>query len=198
MMKTSLFASKRVPILLAGLLACGLSGCETASGPAESTPVAPVQKETPVTQKDDTSLLAPAVAEAKRADTPVDPDLAAADNDFGFRFFGNLTKQSAESNVFVSPSSVALALDVVYNGAKGETQKAMAQTLGLKEMGVEKLNQANAALIASLTNPDPKVQLSIANSLWLKPDFKVNPAFQQADQQYYGAEVGTLSAAAPI
>ena len=39
-----------------------------------------------------------------------------------------------------------MALAMTYNGASGETQQAMAETLELNGMSLDEINQANAAL----------------------------------------------------
>src|SRR5581483_11085391 len=59
----------------------------------------------------------------------LDPRLAAANVRFGFKLYGELVRQSAEHNIFVSPSSIALCLTMAYNGAAGDTRQAMAQAL---------------------------------------------------------------------
>ncbi|MDQ2741855.1 MAG: serpin family protein, partial [Chloroflexota bacterium] len=52
--------------------------------------------------------------------------LAAIQNAFGFSLFDRLVAGHAQSNVFLSPASVALALDMAYDGARGSTRQAMA------------------------------------------------------------------------
>ena len=60
-----------------------------------------------------------AVAAARRENRPVKADFVAADNRFGFRLFQQLLRKSAGQNVFIAPTSVALALHMTYNGAVG-------------------------------------------------------------------------------
>lgn len=108
-----------------------------------------------------------AVVEAQKANTPVDPAIAAADNTFGLNLLNTLIPESNEGNVAISPLSVALALQIIYNGAAGTTQTAMAQALQLRSLSTADLNNDNAALQAALINPDADVQLTIANSLWM-------------------------------
>jgi serine protease inhibitor len=136
-----------------------------------------------------------AVTEAQKADTPVDPAIVAADNGFGLSLLNTLIPGAA-GNVAISPISVAMTLQIVYNGAGGSTQQAMAQTLELGTLSTQELNSGNAALQASLINPDPHVQLTIANSLWMHlSNNAVSPSFTQMDETYYGATVGDLSGA---
>src|SRR5215217_5595072 len=100
----------------------------------------------------------------------MEPSLVAANSRFAFKLFAELAKSNIEQNVFVSPTSVALALALAYNGARGETARAIARTLELGEIGLDALNHANAALIESLRALDPHVMLAIANSLWAQQD----------------------------
>jgi serpin B len=72
----------------------------------------------------------------------------------------------------------------------------MSQTLQLQSLSLATLNNDNAALEASLLNPDPDVQITLANSLWMHlTDNPVLPNFTQLNQTYYGAEIGDLSGA---
>ena len=162
----------------------GMSPAPPASGPPGTTPAPPSGTAAP-----------PAVAQAQQENTPVNPAIVAADNAFGLSLFQNLNA-GASGNVAIAPISVAMALQIVYNGAAGATQQGMAQTLDLGTMSVSDLNNANAALQASLINPDPQVQLTIANSLWMHLGTNaVQPSFTQMDQMYYGATVGDLAGA---
>lgn len=179
----------RISALLA--LAAVLGGCgsgagnsatNSADGPTSSTPV---------------SVAGPpsAVVQAENADTSVDPTIVTADNTFGLNLLNQLIPGSS-GNIAISPISVALALQIAYNGAEGATQTAMARTLELGGLSTSELNSDNAALQASLINPDPKVQLTIANSLWMH--LSSNPvltSFTDTDETYYGATVGDLSGA---
>src|SRR3989344_5116719 len=56
-------------------------------------------------------------------------NIPQAHNTFGFNSIKILAKEEGNKNVFISPSSIALALSMVYNGANGETKSAMQKTL---------------------------------------------------------------------
>lgn len=127
----------------------------------------------------------------------LDDRLVASQNAFGFKLFSQVMQQAEGENVMISPSSVAIALSMTYNGANGETQKAMAEALELQGMTLTDLNQANAALDTILGNADPAVKIGIANSLWGREDFTFNPEFLQRNQDYYQAEVQLLDFADP-
>jgi serpin B len=134
---------------------------------------------------------------AQSPNQPVDSKLVDANTKFGFKLFKEILKQDSNKNVFVSPSSVAIALSMTYNGASGETQQAMANALELQGLSLQNVNQANETLKASLENADPAVQLSIANSLWAKQGISFKPEFLQRNQEFYRAKVTELDFTKP-
>jgi serine protease inhibitor len=111
---------------------------------------------------------------------------------FGFKLFAEIVRKGTDKNVFISPSSIALALAMTCNGAEGETQQAMAETLELKGISLQDVNQANAVLLAALKGSDPKVELVIANSLWVQKDLAFKSGFLQRNGDFYGAQVANL------
>ena len=123
-----------------------------------------------------------------------------ADNEFGFRLFLRLFQDKPLDNHFVSPTSIAMALAMTYNGAEGKTRGQMADALGLAGIGPGDVNMANAALLATLASADPKVTIEIANSLWVRQGIRLADRFTQVNRDYYDAEVASLDfrdAAAP-
>ena len=126
----------------------------------------------------------------------VNPDtrIVESSNKFGFKLFSELKDDQAEKNVFISPSSVAIALAITYNGASGSTQQAMAKTLELQGMTLPEINSSYAAALKQLLdNQDTKVQLSIANSLWANQDVSFAPDFLKRTQDFYQAKVSNLN-----
>lgn len=128
----------------------------------------------------------------KTSSENIDGRLVSANIRFGFKLFSEVAKQNAGKNVFISPASIGLALAMTYNGAAGETKQGMERALEVQGMTHAELNRAYAELKATLENPDPKVELSIANSLWAKKGITFNPDFIQRNKQFYGAEVTEL------
>lgn len=122
----------------------------------------------------------------------VDSRLVSANTKFGFSLFAEVAKQDAGKNILISPASVGLALAMTYNGAVGETKQGMERALEIQGMNHQQLNQAYSRLRAALESADPKIQLSIANSLWGKKGITFNPDFIERNKQYYGAEVAAL------
>lgn len=117
--------------------------------------------------------------------------LAEAVNGFGFRLLAELAK-GEPANLLISPASIAPALMLVCNGAAGETQQAMARTLGIDGLSLKKINQACAGLLDALAKLDPRVEISLANSLWVLAGVKIRPAFLEIGRAMYRAEIRNI------
>ncbi len=173
--------------LLTGAMLLGLIGCSSVTHSSE------VAK--------GTAEAAKGTAMEETQKTPVDANVASrltsANTRFGFKLYREILKQSGERNVFVSGSSVGLALAMAYNGAEGQTRQAMARALEIQGLSLDEVNRANAVLKVALENPDPKVQLQIANSLWAKKGVDFKPEFIERNKNFYAAEVATLDFSSP-
>ncbi|MEQ8995416.1 MAG: serpin family protein [Coleofasciculus sp. B1-GNL1-01] len=134
---------------------------------------------------------------AQQPNPSVNTQLVEANTKFGFKLFSEILQEDSNKNVFISPTSIAIALAMTYNGASGETQAAMANALELQGMSLSEVNQANEALKTTLENADSDIQLSIANSLWAKQGVSFKPEFLQRNQQFYDAQVTDLDFANP-
>lgn len=129
----------------------------------------------------------------KPASDKVDARLASANLRFGFKLYAEIARQSAGKNIFLSPSSISLCLAMTYNGAAGETAQGMARTLEIQGISLAELNRAYAELKTALENPDAKVQLEIANSLWARQGLAFKPDFIGRNQEFFNAEVTALN-----
>jgi serine protease inhibitor len=143
-------------------------------------------------------------------DSPVEPDnlpnlralsraevqLSSGVNDFAFRLFENLQKQEPE-NTFVSPLSVSIAFGMLLNGAEGETQQAILNTIDFGDFTADEVNQGYRDLTELLSTMDRTVTLGIANSLWNDDRFPVHPDFASTINTYYNGEARSLDFAAP-
>ena len=117
-----------------------------------------------------------------------------ADNKFGFDLLKNITQEEESSNnIMISPTSVALALAMAYNGADGATKTAMEETLNKQGLSIDDINESYKYLIQALKTVDEKVTMSIANSIWYRDDFEVEQDFISTNQNYYDAEVAALN-----
>lgn len=118
--------------------------------------------------------------------------LVQANNGFGFRLYHRLAPTRAGQNVFTSPLSVALALEMTALGSAGSTSRAMSATLGIGSMPPARLRYLAAALLTGLRSYDPRVELSVANSLWSNTGAPILPSFVDRAQRSFGAHLTTL------
>ncbi len=115
--------------------------------------------------------------------------LVTSDNSFGLKLFREIVAEQPDKNVFISPLSVAMALTMTYNGANGTTKDAMEETLELQGLSLEEINESYQTLIELLTQLDPQVTFTIANSLWYKEDLPFEEDFIGNLRESYGAAV---------
>jgi serpin B len=123
---------------------------------------------------------------------PIDNSVVTANAKFGFNLFNEIRKTEQDKNIFISPFSVSIALAMALNGASGETEQVMVNTLQLQGLDSESINAGYAGLRQTLLTSDPKVILTIANSLWARQDVPFKPDFLQRNTQFFGAEISTL------
>ncbi|SHJ49316.1 serpin B [Tangfeifania diversioriginum] len=124
--------------------------------------------------------------------------LVEADNEFGFELFQKVySAEKKYENIMVSPLSVSLALAMTYNGANAETKIAMEETLKLYGLTPDEINTSYQTLIEALKSLDKKVVLEIANAIFYRDDFSVEPDFVSVNQNYYDAEVSALDFESP-
>lgn len=122
----------------------------------------------------------------------IDPKVVEANTDFGINLFHEIRKSDQDKNLFISPFSVSIALSMTLNGAAGETETAMVDTLQLQDIETEAINPNYALLQQTLEMTDPKVTLTIANSLWSNQNFTFNPEFLNRNNLFFDAEISSL------
>jgi serine protease inhibitor len=127
----------------------------------------------------------------------------------GSRLLARLTDAEPGKNVFISPTSIALALAMVQNGAAGTTAAAVAHILGISDVSLEELNAASEQLLAELgkldletaeeakwgrkVHPDEyRVMMHVANGLWTQQDVPVEPAFSERLEAFYKAKAAAV------
>src|ERR1019366_6864144 len=78
--------------------------------------------------------------------------LAAANNGFAFDLLKQIVKEQPDKNIFISPFSVSTALQMVGNGAAGETKVEMQHVLKTDGLESPELNAACKKLNQSLNS----------------------------------------------
>ncbi len=160
-------------VVLMGVIGCSQIGNNTSAYAQTSLP----RSESPM---------------SKQSSTPNDK-LINANTKFGFKLFSEVLNQESDRNIFVSPSSVAIALAMTYNGASGSTREAMTKAMELQGLTLQQINSSNAALKKSLENSDPEVKLTIANSLWANREASLDQEFIRRNQDFYTARIANLN-----
>ena len=176
--------------LYAGLLALLVTaGCK--SDGDEPIPE-PKPKPTPGTTVDTTRHITPVVpVELKKAEK------VARDNAFTFDLFRAVRKHSTDANVFISPLSVSMALNMTLNGAAGTTADEMRTALRESDYSTADINAYSRDLREALLRADPKTTIGIANSIWYRQGETVKAPFIEANRTYYDAEVQALDFSSP-
>ncbi len=118
--------------------------------------------------------------------------LVEADNSFGLKLFKEINAEASDSNVFISPLSISMALGMTYNGADGETEEAMRTTLEFGNLSMGEINQSYKSLIELLEGIDSDVQFNIANSIWYRDDWTFEEDFLERCRDYFDARVSAL------
>jgi serpin B len=118
--------------------------------------------------------------------------LVAGNNGFAFSLLNTLSRERPGENIFISPYSVSAALQIVCNGAEGETKKEMADVLGTGALSAKDASAEFQQLSASLRSASSNATLSIANAIWFSPHIQLKPEFVSLSQDYYGAKVSAL------
>jgi serpin B len=130
-------------------------------------------------------------------------------NDFGLNLFRRL---DANSNLCVSPTSIALALAMVRPGAKGQTAAEMDEVL--PGLGTEADASELAALMRSFAganqyldangqrlesgatpdpaNPEPVTELDVSDQAFVQQGLALEPAYLDALSSRFGAGIGQL------
>lgn len=111
-----------------------------------------------------------------------------ANNELAFQLVTRVEADD-EQNLFISPTSVLMALSMVYNGADGTTKEEMAKALQLAGIEADTLNQANASLGTKLYKDTNEIILYMANSIWINELYQFQKEFKQATEDYYNAKV---------
>ena len=120
--------------------------------------------------------------------------LSIPNNRLGFQLL-TLVEEDDVSNFLISPTSLMMALGMVYNGADGNTKKEIAEAMQLKGIDVKTFNQANASLMMMLDKHTDHLTLAVANSIWMNDQFRAQERYTHITRDYFNAKVQEVSMA---
>ncbi len=123
--------------------------------------------------------------------------LVESSRDFGLKLFAALNAANPDTNLFISPLSVSMALGMALNGADGDTYEAIRQTLELNGLSRQEINENYRSLAELLVSIDPKVIFENANSLWYRKGYSILSEFIETNKTYFNAEVQALDFSLP-
>ena len=109
-------------------------------------------------------------------------------NEFGIKLLKKLTENGSDNNVFISPTSLLLAITMANDGAAGSTIDSIQTALNLQSFSKDEINTFNLELLTSLISSDESVEINIANSLWLNQGKKFKSLFIDDCESYYNAD----------
>jgi serpin B len=119
-----------------------------------------------------------------------DSALIKAINQFSFDVFNEIVSETEpDSNIFISPLSISIALSIACNGASGETYKEFAKVLNFNNMPLKSINESYEGLFDLLSRSDSLVDFQTANSLWFRSDKGMKSGFLKTCETYYNASV---------
>ena len=158
-----------IPVLLLGMVGCGQ---QTVSGE--------------VLQSDIPRNTAPELNETDLA------TLVNGNNSFAFNLYQVLKDE--KSNLFYSPYSISAALAMTYAGARGDTEKAMAEALRF-DLSQDRLHPAFNGLDLQLEQRGEGAKgmdgegfrLNIVNAIWGQKDYRFLDEYLDILAQNYGA-----------
>jgi len=120
--------------------------------------------------------------------------LTLAQNKFGFQLLKTLayTDQTNSQNIAISPTSMGLAFNILFNGSYGATKDQLANVLQLSGFSLYQLNEASKILLDRLTAPAQGITSNLTNSIWIRDGIILNPSVLNDAQAFYGAQITNL------
>ncbi len=122
----------------------------------------------------------------------ISQDVVEGSSQFAFDLFKKLNAEDKGKSIFISPLSISTALTMTYNGAETSTKEVMEKTLGFKDIDRDIINESYSNLLNYLENADKKIELNIANSIWIRHGQEVKENFLSNNESNFNAEIDTL------
>jgi len=123
---------------------------------------------------------------------PAGQQVVTGANAAGFKLLLSLSQATPEQNLCISPASIAIACEIAGQGAKGETKAGIEKTFGADGIADKPLREAARSLSTVLMSADPKVELQIANSLWVAPAVSLKTDFQDIAYDIFDARAASV------
>jgi serpin B len=95
-----------------------------------------------------------------------------------------------QESSLISPLSITYALGMLNNGAAGQTQQEINNTLGFGQVGAEGINAFCRKMLTEAGTLDPQTETLIANTIFVNEGlgYRLQDGFCDAAYTYYGAQ----------
>ncbi len=127
-------------------------------------------------------------------------ELAAGNNAFAFDLYQAI--RDGEENLFYSPYSISVALAMVYAGARGQTERQMAETLHFDlpqeqlhpafntlDLALDSRGHATTREVSGESVEEVAFRLNTANAVWGQAGYSFRPEYLDLLALSYGAGV---------
>lgn len=122
--------------------------------------------------------------------TKAQSEFVRSNNGFALDLFKRVSQKENGKSLLISPLSVTIDFGMVNNGAAGQTQKEIYETLGYGEGSVEGLNDFCHTMMEQSAAVDPSTTMEIANAAVVNKLYPgLKDSFTNKVKSVYGAEV---------
>jgi serpin B len=117
--------------------------------------------------------------------------VAQAEQAFTFALLRQMNASGKHENIVVSPTSLAIALSMLQNGAVGDTKRGIASVLQTVGLSMAQQNAGWSELTAELAAAGKQAGIAVesANSLWLQQGLPMQQPFMNAMARYFQSGV---------
>lgn len=115
-------------------------------------------------------------------------------NNFAYDLFG---KVYGESDIFISPFSVSLALSMVTTGASSNTEAQLLKSLGFEGKTTQELDAYYSEVLKNMLTIDPTSTISIANAIWSDRNLAMKPDFVNECSKYFDSAAESVDFSNP-
>lgn len=134
--------------------------------------------------------------EADRLSKRGNEEISMAERAFGIDLLRAITAGKGHDNVFISPVSVFLALQMVGDGAAGATRAAILKTLELRDRDRATSDTSTRTMQNKLAS-ERGIKLTIADALWADRHFMLAPDFVKRCASVFDARAASLDFGSP-
>lgn len=113
-------------------------------------------------------------------------------NEFTLSMYRHMAYSEPASNVFLSPSNIAIVMMLVYLGAKNDTEDQMVKVLKLDKMDRSRVPRQMEKFIHRLKKDNESVTFKIANKLFPHSDKRILEDYLSLVSKYFDASVKQL------